>query len=274
MKIPAELIRLLKKAERIAVLTGAGVSAESGLQTFRPAQDGLWSQYRPEDLATPAAFARDPKLVWDWYAMRREKVTAANPNPAHYALVEIEAKVPNFTLITQNVDGYHKMAGSQNVLELHGNIQQVRCSNGCGVIPESEWKRVIASEAKQSPATQKETAASQKHAPRSDASGVPRCPKCNAYLRPNVVWFGESLPLDALHSAADAATNCQVFFSIGTSGLVQPAATLPHSAKKYGVIIIEINLAPTPLTPHADFALQGKSGEILPQLVKEVWGSR
>ena len=277
MQIPAELVHFLQKSTRVAVLTGAGISAESGLRTFREAQTGYWSQYRPEDLATPDAFARDPKLVWDWYAMRRTKVATANPNAGHHALVDMESHILDFTLITQNVDGYHKMAGNKNVLELHGNIQQVRCFNGCGVIPEKDWKQPTATSSRDSTTveaistTGEETATSQKHAPRSDVD-IPRCPKCGSYLRPDVVWFTESLPLDALHGAVDAATNCQVFFSIGTSGLVQPAASLPHSAKKYGAVVVEINLDPTPLTPHADFALHGKSGEILPQLVKEVWG--
>lgn len=245
MQIPAELVKYLQKSTRIAVLTGAGISAESGLQTFREAQHGLWSQYRPEDLATPTAFARDPKLVWDWYAMRREKVAAAKPNTGHDALVEMESHIPNFTLITQNVDGYHKMAGSKNVLELHGNIQQVRCFDGCGIV--EHWE---------------------------NTDDVPRCPKCNAHLRPDVVWFGESLPLDALHAAIDASNQCQAFFSIGTSGLVQPAASLAHNARQNGALLIEINLDPTPLSPHVDFALHGKSGEILPQLVQDVWGIR
>ena len=270
MEISAELIRFLKKATRIAVLTGAGISAESGLKTFRDAQDGHWSKYRPEDLATPEAFAPDPKLVWYWYAMRRNKVAEATPNPGHFALVEMESLVPNFTLITQNIDGYHRQAGNKNVLELHGNIQRVKCFDGCGVV--DEWEEtVIASEEKQSPSMNKEIAASQKHAPRND-TGVPHCPKCNAYLRPDVVWFGESLPLDALNAAHKATLECQAFFSVGTSGLVQPAASLAHTARQKGAVVIEINLDPTPLTPHVDFALHGKSGEILPRLVEEVWG--
>ncbi len=243
MDFSPDLIQYLQKATHVAVLTGAGISAESGLKTFREAQDGLWAKYRPEDLATPHAFARDPKLVWDWYAMRRGKVAEASPNPGHYALVDMEKHAPNFTLITQNVDGYHRQAGSQNIFELHGNIQQVKCYDGCGVV--DEWE---------------------------ENEEVPRCEKCNAHLRPNVVWFSESLPLEALHSALYAAAKCQVFFSIGTSGVVQPAASLAHNARKQGALIVEVNLAPTPLTPSVDFALHGKSGEILPQLVKEIWG--
>ncbi len=239
MKIPSELINYLKKTTHIAVLTGAGISAESGLKTFRDAQDGHWAKYRPEDLATPEAFARNPKLVWDWYAMRRNKVAEATPNAGHFALVELESLIPNFTLITQNVDGYHRQAGSRNVLELHGNIQKVKCYDGCGAV--ENW---------------------------DDGDTPPHCPKCNAYLRPDVVWFGESLPLDAITAAHKAALEAQAFFSIGTSGVVEPAASLAHSARQKGAVVIEINLDPTPLTPHVDFALHGKSGEILPALVE------
>ena len=242
MKIPQELIDFLKKTTRIAVLTGAGISAESGLKTFRDAQDGHWSKYRPEDLATPQAFKRDPKLVWDWYAMRRGKAAEASPNPGHFALVEMEQHLDEFALITQNVDGYHIQAGSKNVLELHGNIQRVKCFDGCGVV--ESWE---------------------------ENNDVPRCKKCNAYLRPDVVWFGESLPRKTLDDALYAAYHCQAFFSIGTSALVQPAASLAHTARQQGAIVVEINLDPTPLTSQVDFALHGKSGDILPRLVEEVW---
>jgi NAD-dependent deacetylase len=244
MNIPAELIRFLTKADRIAVLTGAGVSQESGLRTFRDAQVGLWAQYRPEDLASPEAFARDPKLVWDWYAWRREAVKGVRPNPGHYALVEMESKVSGFTLITQNVDGLHRFAGSRNVLELHGNIQKVRCAD-CGIYAET-WG--------------------------DDTESVPRCGSCGGLLRPDVVWFGESLPRAELESAVLAARASQVFFSIGTSGLVQPAASLAHAARNNGAVVVEVNAEPTPLTPKVDFAFHGKSGEILPELVKAVWG--
>ena len=241
MKIPSELISYIQKTTHIAVLTGAGISAESGLRTFRDSQEGHWAKYRPEDLATPQAFEHDPKLVWDWYAMRRSKVGKANPNSGHFALVELENFIPNFTLITQNVDGYHRQAGSKNVLELHGNIQKVKCYDGCGVV--KSWE---------------------------ESNDVPHCPKCNAYLRPDVVWFGETLPLGILDEAHKATLECQVFFSIGTSGLVQPAASLAHTARQRGAVVVEINLDPTPLTPKVDFALHGRSGEILPQLVKEI----
>lgn len=240
---PVELISLLRGTSRLVALTGAGVSQESGLRTFRDAQTGLWAQYRPEDLASPEAFRRDPKLVWDWYAWRREAVKGVRPNPGHYALVEIEKRVPQFALITQNVDGLHLMAGSQQVLELHGNIQRVRCAE-CHTFTES-WG--------------------------DDAESVPRCRECGGLLRPDVVWFGEALPRDQLEAAVEAARSCDVFFSIGTSGVVQPAASLAFAAHNRGAVVVEINAEPTPLTEKANYALLGKSGEILPALVKAAW---
>ncbi|MBI3163345.1 MAG: NAD-dependent deacylase [Anaerolineales bacterium] len=243
-EIPQELTRFLASASRVVALTGAGASQESGLRTFRDAQTGLWAQYKPEDLASPEAFTRDPKLVWDWYAWRREAIKGARPNPGHYALVEIEKRIPNFTLITQNVDGLHRFAGSQNVLELHGNIQKVRCSE-CGTFTET-WG--------------------------DDSESVPVCERCGGLLRPDVVWFGEPLPRSELEAAVTASRACQVFFSIGTSGAVQPAAALAHAARNNGSVVVEINAEPTPLTPIVDFALHGKSGEILPGLVRAVWG--
>jgi len=243
MDIPSELVNFLKKSSRIAVLTGAGVSQESGLKTFRDEQTGLWAQYRPEDLATPEAFVRNPKLVWDWYAWRRKSAKEALPNAGHYALAAMEKKVSAFTLVTQNVDGLHRMAGSKNILELHGNIARVRCSE-CGMFVE-DWT--------------------------DDSDSVPRCGLCNGFLRPDVVWFGESLPQVELQKAAAATGDCQVFFSIGTSGVVQPAASLARAARSHGAVVIEINADPTPLTSSVDFAFHGKSGEILPNLVKAAW---
>jgi NAD-dependent deacetylase len=244
VEFPEALLLKLRSAARVVVLTGAGISQESGLRTFRDPQNGLWRQYRPEELASPEGFRRNPKQVWDWYAYRREAVKGARPNPAHYALVEMERHVPYFTLITQNVDGLHQMAGSRNVIELHGNIQRVRCSV-CG---ESalDWE--------------------------DDGLEVPRCERCGGLLRPDVVWFGEPLPAAALQAAVEAARQAQVFFSIGTSGIVQPAASLPYAAKNRGALLIEINLETTPLTPRADFAFHGKAGEILPALVRASWG--
>lgn len=244
MDFPTILLNLLRTSARVVALTGAGVSQESGLRTFRDAQSGLWEQYRPEDLATPQAFHRNPKLVWDWYAMRRELAGMVEPNPGHYALAEMSRLISNFVLITQNVDGLHRKAGSLDVIELHGNLQRVKCSD-CGTLVQT-W---------------------------NEAGGdVPYCPSCGGLLRPDVVWFGEQLPLDALDKAIDAACRCQVFFSIGTSGLVQPAASLAYAARNNGGVIIEINAEPTPLSSDCDFTFHGKSGEILPQLLKATWG--
>jgi len=240
---PDELIQILRDADRVVVLTGAGVSQESGLRTFREAQTGLWAQYRPEDLASPEAFARDPKLVWDWYTWRREAIKAVRPNMGHYALVEMERKTTDFTLITQNVDGLHRFAGSKNVLELHGNILRVRCAD-CRTFHES-WG--------------------------DDAESVPGCEKCDGLLRPDVVWFGEALPRLELESAVKAARAAQVFLSIGTSGVVQPAAALAYSARNQGAVVIEINVDDTALTPKTDYSFRGRSGDILPKLVEAVW---
>jgi NAD-dependent deacetylase len=240
---PPELISLLFRTSKLAALTGAGVSQESGLRTFREAQTGLWSQHKPEELASPEGFARDPKLIWDWYAWRREAIKAVRPNAGHYALVEIENYVPQFTLITQNVDGLHRMAGSRNLLELHGNIQRVRCAE-CYTFADT-WG--------------------------DDTDSVPHCEVCGGLLRPDVVWFGESLPRDQLEGAIVAARSCEVFFSIGTSGVVQPAASLAHAARNRGAMVVEVNVEPTPLTQKATYFLQGRSGEILPELVKAVW---
>ena len=243
MNFPRELTAHLQRISKLAVLTGAGVSQESGLRTFRDAQVGLWAQYKPEDLASPQAFARDPKLIWDWYAWRREAIKGVRPNAGHYALVEIEKRIQQFTLITQNVDGLHRMAGNQNVLELHGNIQRVRCSE-CAMFIET-WG--------------------------DDTESVPQCSACGGLLRPDVVWFGKSLLREQLEAAVEAARTCDAFFSIGTSGVVQPAASLAFAAHNRGAVVVEINAEATPLTPKADFFLQGKSGEILPELVRTLF---
>ncbi len=241
-----DLIHRLRAARHIAVLTGAGVSAESGIPTFRDAQVGLWTRYRPEDLATPEAFERNPKLVWDWYAWRQELVRRSQPNPGHYALVRLQQQVPGFKLITQNVDGLHQVAGSTDVIELHGNIMRARCSREELVI--DQWA--------------------------ASAETPPRCPHCGAFLRPDVVWFGEILPPAALEAAAQAANTSEVFFSIGTSGVVEPAASLARVALQRGAALVEINPTITPLSARATFVLHGASGEILPALVRAAWGSR
>ncbi len=235
---PQALLDTLHQAQRVAVLTGAGISAESGVPTFRDAQTGLWAQYNPEDLATPEAFARDPKLVWEWYAWRRDLVANVEPNPGHRALVTLEQQVPEFHLITQNVDSLHQRAGSRQVTELHGNIARIKCAEEGTII--EHWE---------------------------DRQSPPLCSQCGAYLRPDVVWFGEMLPMKALRQAEKAAQQCDVFFSIGTSTLVYPAAELPFTALNQGATVIEINPQPTPLSRHAQFSLRGSAAEVLPSLV-------
>jgi NAD-dependent deacetylase len=242
----SRLLQVLRDARSVAVLTGAGISAESGVPTFRDAQTGLWARFRPEDLATPEAFRRDPKLVWEWYAWRRETVTRVEPNAGHRALVRLAALVPRFTLVTQNVDGLHQRAGSRDVIELHGNILRNKCFAEDVVV--ERWA--------------------------DDGAVPPRCPRCGAPLRPDVVWFGESLPAAALAAAEQAAAESSVFLSIGTSALVYPAAQLPRSALEAGRTVVEINRDPTPLTPSATFSLRGRSGEILPALLAAAWPER
>ena len=241
--IPDALIDALRQARKVAVLTGAGVSAESGVPTFREAQTGLWAQYDPQELATPSAFRRNPRLVWEWYAWRRDLVTQAQPNPGHLALALMEQLVPEFTLITQNVDGLHARAGSQHVVELHGNILRTKCSADSRLV--TDW-------------------------PPTDEV-PPRCPHCGSYLRPDVVWFGENLPYEALATAVADARACDVFLAVGTSAIVQPAASLPLEALQAGAITVEINPQTTPLSRHVAFVLTGPAGEILPRLVQTVW---
>lgn len=225
--------KLLKSAAKVAVLTGAGVSAESGIPTFR-SNGGYWQNYRFEDLATPEAFARDPKFVWTWYEERRRTIAKAQPNDGHYALAELEKQKPVFTLITQNVDGLHDLAGSKNVIKLHGDIWTVRCLK-CGVA-------------------------------RIDRSELPDLPPycgCGGMLRPGVVWFGENLPEGAMERAAAAVHGADVLIVAGTSAKVYPAAGLISLAKA----VIEINPEATGFSDDVTFALRGTSAEILPQLI-------
>lgn len=243
-EIPELVVQNWRAANHVAVLTGAGISAESGVPTFREAQTGLWAQYDPQELATPQAFQRNPKLVWEWYAWRRELVSQAQPNPGHLALVELAALVPKFTLITQNVDGLHQRAGSQNVVCLHGNITETKCYAHDHMVP--QWP--------------------------ASAAVPPTCPTCGSWLRPNVVWFGENLPVAALNTAVAAAQSCDLFFTIGTSALVQPAASLPLRAAERGATLVEVNPQPTPLTRLADFVLTGPAGLVLPALLTRLKG--
>lgn len=222
------------------MLTGAGVSAESGVPTFREAQTGLWSKYDPLELATPEAFERDPELVWRWYRWRRDLVARAEPNPGHHALAELQSLVPRLTLVTQNVDGLHQRAGSRDVIEFHGNLFADRCfADG----------RIVDGAA---------------------GEGIPECPDCGSYLRPGVVWFGEAIPEDALNASFAAAADCDVFLSVGTSSLVYPAAGLGDIAREAGAVTIEVNLNPTDQSHSYTASLRGKAGVVLPELVESL----
>lgn len=230
----------------MTVLTGSGLSAESGVPTFRDAQTGLWANFQPEELATPTAFRRNPRLVWEWYEWRRKLVAAAKPNPAHLALVELEQGVPRFTLVTQNVDGLHQRAGSREVIELHGNINRTKCFEEDRVV--TDWP---------------------------DTDEVPpRCPHCGGMLRPDVVWFEEALPETALTLALERSADCEVFLSIGTSTVVYPAAGLPFHARSRGATVVEINPSSTPLTKEADYVINGAAGLVLPELLRRWRGGK
>lgn len=240
--LPRGLSTVLREARHVVVLTGAGVSAESGVPTFRDAATGLWASYDPLELATPEAFDRDPELVWRWYRWRRSLVAAAAPNPGHYALADLAAQVPQFTLITQNVDGLHRRAGSPEVIEFHGNLFDDRC--------ERENKSLPGLGDSQVP--------------------VPLCPDCGARARPGVVWFGEAIPEAALAAASEAVSGCDLFLSAGTSAQVWPAAGLAAEARRCGAQLVEINPERTSLTPLCDYYLAGESGHWLPELVNSL----
>jgi len=225
-------------ARSLTILTGAGISADSGVPTFRGA-DGLWRTFRAEDLATPEAFERDPRLVWEWYNWRRELIATKKPNPAHEAIVELERHRREFWLITQNVDGLHPAAGSKKLSEIHGNIWKVRCST-CGTIEDNHDVPIAI---------------------------LPICRHCNGLLRPHIVWFGESLFPSDLARCASALQSCEVLLVIGTSGLVYPAAGFTTVAKEAGAFVAEINLEPTPQSGLVDLSLQGRARDIVPLLL-------
>ena len=243
MSVSVTALQLLKTkidhCQDLAVLTGAGISAESGVPTFR-GQEGLWRQYQAVDLATPQAFQRDPRLVWEFYQWRRQLLQPLRPNPAHEALAVLERRLPRVTVITQNIDGLHALAGSQNIIELHGNIWYVRCT-GCGQRQENR---------------------------QLDLPPLPVCQQCGSLLRPQVVWFGEMLDPEVLAKAYQALQECQVLLVVGTSGLVQPAAAMGAWAKQHGAFVAELNLEITPQSSIYDLSVQGKAGDLLPQLLK------
>ncbi len=241
MKDLTELARALREATHVCVLTGSGISAESGVPTFRDAQQGLWARHEPTDLATPEAFARDPDTVWQWYRWRRRLVAEAEPNPGHHALAELASWHGNLALITQNVDGLHQRAGHPDVIEFHGNIHRNLCHR--------EGKPVTVDD---------------------DTERPPTCPQCGAPVRPGVVWFGESIPQKALDAALDAAGSCELFIAIGTSATVYPAAGLAEIARDNGRSVVEINPDATPMSDHADLILRAPAGEALSALLQAI----
>jgi NAD-dependent deacetylase len=241
MEFSENVIAAFDAAEKIVVLTGAGISAESGVPTFRGA-DGLWKRYRAEELATPAAFEANPQLVWEWYDWRRGIIGKAEPNAGHHAIAEMEQLFPHFSLITQNVDGLHRRAGNSKIIEIHGNLWQVRCIREGQVRDDFRWPLPVI---------------------------PPRC-ECGALLRPHVVWFGEALDYHDLAEASHQIEQCGLLLVVGTSAVVQPVASFPLMAKQSGAIVIEVNMDPTPLSLSADFAFHGKAGEILPALLQEI----
>ena len=228
----------IRDAEHVVVLTGAGISAESGVPVFR-GPDGLWRQFRPEELATPEAFRRQPELVWEWYLWRRERIARAQPNDGHLTIARWQQSRANVTLLTQNVDGLHARAGSPHPVELHGNLWRVRCARGCGV-------RALDGE--------------------TDPARVDLKCVCGAWLRPDVVWFGEPLDADVMEDAAAAIERAEVVLVVGTSAVVYPVAGLPQHAKRRGARVVEINVDETPLTAEVDAALRGPAGQVLPAL--------
>lgn len=228
---------VLSQARSVVVLTGAGVSAESGIDTFRDSKNsGLWSQFNPHELATPQAFAKDPKLVWEWYEWRRDKARSAQPNKAHEVIAEWENQYPSFLLVTQNVDGLHQRAGSSHILCLHGNATEVRCTLSAQIFSRPDPFDEL----------------------------PPRC-RCGALLRPNIVWFGESLPSGAMETAYAAVENCDLLVVVGTSLVVYPAASLVPAAIQKSIPVIEINTEPTDFSSRS-ISLIGKAGELLPRL--------
>lgn len=239
ISIPPALVEALGAAHQVTVLTGAGVSAESGVPTFRDAQEGLWARYEPQQLATPEAFEADPKLVWQWYRWRRELIDRVAPNAGHYALAELEVLCPSFTLVTQNVDGLHRVAGSANLVEFHGNIHRDRCFlEGVVVEPVPD-----------------------------DDREPPGCPRCDGPVRPDVVWFGEAIPADALHTALEATDRTDVFVAVGTSATVHPAAGLIDRALDAGAVVAEINPEASAVGSRVHHALAAGAGGALAALV-------
>lgn len=248
------LLQRMRAARRVMVLTGAGISAESGLATFRDPETGYWSRFNPDELASRDGFVRDPRRVWAWYALRRQKMRAAAPNPGHYALARLQDIYPEVAVVTQNIDGLHARAGSRDVIELHGNLAHFRCF-------EEDIPVEYDEPADTAPIRDDD---------RDSWPEVPRCPRCGGRLRPDVVWFGESLPGEQWNRAEDSALACDLCLVVGTSAMVYPAAVLPTMARRSGALLVEVNPEPTELTRTAALSLRGPAGEMLPWLVERI----
>lgn len=273
--IPTDVRARLRACRNIVVFTGAGMSAESGIPTFRDRFEGLWAHYDPQEVATPQAFRANPQLVWDWHVHLADTIRVASPNAGHAAVARLQWHVPNLTVITQNIDNLHQTAGSRKVLELHGNIFQLKAFIDPNELFAGDRSPIIcpvcdgyAIADECDPYAGKEDLA----AIELKAGSVPRCPGCAASLRPDIVWFGEPLDADVLEGAMRAADTCDALICIGSSLEVQPAASIPLRATWAGAAIVEINPEPTSLTFHADAFLPGKVAELLPWLVGDVWG--
>lgn len=237
-----EIANIAKNCRKIVVLTGAGISAESGVPTFR-GKEGLWGKFKAEELATMDAFMANPAIVWEWYNWRRDLMGKVEPNPGHYALAEMENLKDDFTLVTQNVDGLHKIAGSQNILELHGNIYRNKCVK-CNRLHNESLD--------------------------IDPNDIPTCESCGGKLRPDVVWFGEMLDRVVIETAFRVSEQSELFFSVGTSAIIHPAASLPMTAKQMGATLVEVNPEETPLSYMADYSIRAKSGEYMPELIEKI----
>jgi len=238
----------LANANKVVISTGAGVSKESGVPTFRDAIDGLWSRYDPAELATPQAFEANPKRVWDWYAYRRQLVAKTKPNAGHYALAELEKLLPQVVLVTQNIDNHHQLAGSQDIIPLHGNLFAFKCSADCQGTPTPIDLDKLHTQPEETP---------------------PPCPHCKkGRVRPDVVWFGEPLPEFNLARALSEAASCDVMLVVGTSGVVYPAAWLPIKAAENKAFVVEVNPNPSELTRMMHVHLQAAAGAVLPQVVE------
>jgi NAD-dependent deacetylase len=270
------LLQRLRDARHVAVFTGAGMSAESGIPTFRDRFDGLWAKYDPEDVATPSAFRAKPQFVWDWHVYLADAVRTARPNPGHDAVASLEQLVPNVTVLTQNIDNLHQAAGSRNVVELHGNLFRLKAFVDTEEIFAGDRSPVIC------PVCDGYAIAEEcdPYAGKEDfdlielkAGTIPRCPGCQALLRPDVVWFGEPLDAGVLDKAWSTAETCDVMICIGSSMHVEPAASIPWRVHRRGALIVEINPEPTELSALDDVvSLIGFAGEVLPRLVQIAWG--